>query len=219
MAIQFDLSSTSVQKEIFGLLKKGVIYYVWLGTPCNSWSRARRWDGRGPGPLRDDYEYLMGLPNLSQKDQDKVLLGNRLMRFTATVFRICMKMGIPVALENPHTSRLWLAPPIKHLLAHKLMDYGYTDYCQDGQPFRKRTRLMWFGVQLRPALKQCTGARGICSRTGASHEQLAGSIGGKFRTLLAQPYPHGLCRRLASSFQQVIFARIFEPWWKLFQGL
>ena len=215
---QFDLSSSYVQKEILGLLKRGIVVFVWLGTPCNSWSRARRWDGRGPGPLRDDHEFLMGLPNLSPVDQGKVHLGNRLMRFTAKVFRVCMEMGIPVTLENPHSSRLWLAPPIKHLLAHKQVEHGYTDYCQDHQPFRKRTRLMWSAIQLRSSLKQCTGARGLCSRTGASHEQLSGSVNGKFRTLLAQPYPHGLCRRLASAFQQVIFARIFEPWWKLFQG-
>ena len=39
------------------------VKYVWMGTPCHSWSRARRWDGRGPGPLRDDHQFLMGYPD------------------------------------------------------------------------------------------------------------------------------------------------------------
>ena len=81
----FDLSSHHIQQENFRLLQTHQVKYVWLGTPCNSWSRARRWDGRGPGPLRDDGSFLMGLPNLSHADQRKVQLGNN-MRFSAKIF-------------------------------------------------------------------------------------------------------------------------------------
>ena len=131
---QFDLSVRKHQQEIIKLLFSKRIVYVWLGTPCNSWSRARRWDGKGPGPLRDDHDYIYGLPGLSHLDSDKVRLGNNLMRFSAKVFRICLDLGIPVALENPYTSRLWLAPPMKHLLQHKLTDFCYTDFCQAARP-------------------------------------------------------------------------------------
>ena len=71
---QFDLNSHRIQQEIINLLKSHQVKFIWMGTPCNSWSRARKWDGRGPGPLRDDHEGLMGLPNLSDKDQHKVKL-------------------------------------------------------------------------------------------------------------------------------------------------
>ena len=215
---QFDLTLPRYQRHIINLLLSGQVAYVWLGTPCTSWSRARRWDGNGPGPLRDDHEFLLGLPGLSHKDQLKVSQGNVLMRFTAKVFRICLKYNIPVALENPHTSRLWLTSPIKHLLYHKQTEWGFTDFCQDGMPFRKRTRLLWANVDLRSALRPCQGPRGVCSRTHERHQQLVGSRGGQFLTLLAQPYPHGLCRRLAVAFEHAVMQRVATRFQSLFEA-
>ena len=205
---QFDMTLPRYQRHIIEMIRSGRVGFVWLGTPCNSWSRARRNDGRGPGPLRDDHQYLLGLPHLSEKDQLKVRVGNTLMRFTAKIFRMCLEFNIPVALENPHTSRLWLTPSIQYLLRHRHTEHAYTDFCQDGMPFRKRTRLLWANVDLRPALRPCTGARGFCSRTHERHQQLAGSQGGQFLTLLAQPYPHALCRRLALCFEQAVMERL-----------
>lgn len=217
---QFDLTKPKIQKEIIKLIKSGVVQYVWLGTPCNSWSRARRNDGRGPGPLRDDTTGLMGLPNLSEKDNSKVAIGNSLMKFSAQVFRLCVLLHIPVALENPHTSRLWLTPQLRHLMTHKYCEWGYTDFCQDGTSWRKRTRILWAHVELRQALKHCAGKNGICSRSHQRHEQLMGSANGQFKTLLAQPYPHRLCQRLASQFAFSVMAKLSAPWWKLFsEGL
>lgn len=216
---QFDLTKPSIQKELIKLLVSGRVAYVWLGTPCSSWSRARRWDGRGPGPLRDDDCFLMGYHNLSVKDAERVRVGNILMAFSAKIFRICMKLKIPITLENPHTSRLWLARPIQHLLHHRLCDHGFTDFCQDGKPFRKRTRLLWCNVDLRHCLRHCCGRRGLCCRTGVRHQQLQGTEEGQFRTLLAQPYPPSLCQRLAIAFQHALMAPTAAKLWKRFQGL
>ena len=113
------ISPRGVSRYILKLLRSGKIAYVWLGTPCNRWSRSRRNDGRGPGPLRDDREFLMGLPNLNDKATAKVHLVNILRRFSAKVFPTCLSYNIPVALENHHTSRIWLAKSIQHLLHHK----------------------------------------------------------------------------------------------------
>eukprot|EP00973_Karenia_brevis_P014677 2002158-Karenia_brevis.AAC.1 len=55
-----------------GRYKPSGVVGVSIGLLCKSWSGARRNDGRGPGPLRDDGEFLMGLPNLSKTDQEKV---------------------------------------------------------------------------------------------------------------------------------------------------
>ena len=129
---QFDLTKPKIQKEIIKLIRSGVVQYVWLGTPCNSWSRARRNDGRGPGPLRDDTTGLMGLPNLSEKDNLKVAIGNSLMKFSAQVFRLCVLLHIPVALENPHTSRLWLTPQLRHLMTHKYCEWASQIFAKMG---------------------------------------------------------------------------------------
>ncbi len=128
---QFDLCRQSVQKEITDLIRSGVVRYVWLGTPCNSWSRARRNDGKGPGPLRDDDQFILGFSSCTPVDAEKIKIGNQLMYFSARIFRLCLQLQIPVILENPHTSRLWLAPPIKHLLTHRRVESGWTDFCQD----------------------------------------------------------------------------------------
>lgn len=215
---QFDLTSPKIQKQLLKLVASGQVAYVWLGTPCNSWSRARRNDGKGPGPLRDDGMYLMGFLDLPPHDLEKIRVGNVLMKFSAKMFRCCLRHNVPIALENPHTSRLWLAPPIKHLLLHKATSDGYTDFCMDGKPFRKRTRLMWANVDLSLALRHCASCKGVCSRTLERHEQLQGSVGGQFRTLLAQPYPHRLCQRLASAFHAAVMYRASEPLWELIQG-
>ncbi len=130
------------QAELLKMIRSNEMCSVWLGTPCNPWSRARRNDGRGPGLLAgmmDDAGGFMGLPHLSEKDQQKVAVGNILMKFSARILRLCVELHIPVAFENPHTSRLWLTPQLRHLMSHKYCEWGYTDFCQDRTPWRKRT--------------------------------------------------------------------------------
>ena len=39
----------------------GKVRFCWLGMPCTSFTRARKNDGLGPGPIRSD-EYVAGLP-------------------------------------------------------------------------------------------------------------------------------------------------------------
>ena len=52
------------------LIDRGVISFIHFGTPCSSFSVARKNDG-GPPPLRDAV-HLWGLPGLSPKDHEKV---------------------------------------------------------------------------------------------------------------------------------------------------
>ena len=65
----FDLLKRSNVEQLIDRIKANKIAFVHIGLPCQSWSRARRADGRGPPPLRDDGQFLMGLPDLSPKDQ------------------------------------------------------------------------------------------------------------------------------------------------------
>eukprot|EP00972_Heterocapsa_arctica_P092872 13698219-Heterocapsa_arctica.AAC.1 len=75
---------------------------------------ARRYDGRGPCPLRDAV-HIMGLPNLSSGDKLKVLIGNKLMRAFVSLMLLCISLNFPCAIANPHNSRLWLSPPMAYL--------------------------------------------------------------------------------------------------------
>ena len=49
----FDLTHRKNQRQLIQFILRNRVDFIWLGTPCNSWSRARRNDRRGPGPLRD----------------------------------------------------------------------------------------------------------------------------------------------------------------------
>ena len=99
----FDLSKKHLRALVAGWIKSGLICAVWLGTPCSSWTMARR--GKpggvgGPPPLRSR-EHFMGLPGLSDKDNDRVALGNCLMQFSSYMLRLCHAGGIFAVMENP----------------------------------------------------------------------------------------------------------------------
>eukprot|EP00974_Lingulodinium_polyedra_P114884 11126471-Lingulodinium_polyedra.AAC.1 len=48
-----DVLSPNVYHKLCGLLRSRGIHFLWMGVPCETWSRARR-PGRGPPPLRSD---------------------------------------------------------------------------------------------------------------------------------------------------------------------
>ena len=134
---QFDLLKRQNVEDIIDRICKGKIAYVHVGLPCQSWSRARRSDGRGPGPLRDDGQFLMGLPNLNNKDREKVRQGNRLLHHTVRILRACIAHDVLWTLENPMTSRVWKTRAAKLLSKHAV--FHGADFCQYNQPWRKAT--------------------------------------------------------------------------------
>ena len=112
-----DLLDTRVLSSILRFMRKhsGIIDLIWLGTPCTSWSRARRWDG-GPRPLRDDDIHLMGFQNLLEHDAKKVHEGNQFLSVSCQVLNLATELGIRWALENPLTSRIWLTAKLKRFM-------------------------------------------------------------------------------------------------------
>ena len=62
-----DVFRRAAENLIIGWLRSKVVQRVWLGTPCSSWSRARRGPpGSGWRTMRDSSN-LMGLPNLTDR--------------------------------------------------------------------------------------------------------------------------------------------------------
>ena len=198
-----DLTKVSILNSILDRIRQNKIAYVHIGLPCSTWSRARRWDGKGPGPLRDDSNFLMGMPyaTLSPADQQKLKIGNRLFFHAMRIIRLCNKVGVPWTLENPMTSRVWLTRQIKQLASKSA--FWRADFCQYGQPWRKATFfLASLGFQLN--FRQCTGKHGICSRTGQAHTPLQGTdSSGQFMTKIAEPYPFQLAKQLALAFKKL----------------
>ena len=91
---EYDLLDPGTRQYIVGLIQRGQILCVWLGTPCSAFSIARR-----------------GVQNL-EAAREKDLLGAQHAWFSSEVIRNCLKSNVAFVLENPFTSRLWGFEPV-----------------------------------------------------------------------------------------------------------
>ena len=186
-----DLCNVSHQNIILGWIKSKVVAGVWIGTPCNSWSRARH-DLDGGGPRDKDHMY--GKPNLSLADAQRVKFGNTTLRFSIKVIRTSDHCGIPTVLENPASSMIWQVSALQRLKGSPVL----LDYCQFGMRWRKRTRFQTWNIDP-PENRLCKGHRGICSRTNRPHIILKGydKVSKQNWTHIAEPYPKRVCSLFA----------------------
>ena len=167
--------------------------------PCCTWSRARRapkWSSF-PSPLRSA-AYLMGLPDLGDKDQQKVALHNMLFRRTIQWAKLSIRNGCSGYIENPYPSMLWLTKQVKSLcrMGATFVDF---EFCQYGRNVRKRTKLLAWGPAFDGLeLRICEGKQGVCSRTHRKHITLTGVANGRFLSSLAQVYSREFTDAVAS---------------------
>lgn len=181
---------------------------IWLGITCASFSLARRGkpDYSGwPPPLRSsDSVGIWGLPNLNARDRERVRLGNRLAQRAAAIIRLCVAAKIPVFLENPANSRLWIFPPISNLICHA-SQISVFHQCQYDSPYKKPTKLVMWNFTSQPLALQCTGSS-ACSRTRLPHEQLSGidPVTKEFRTAQASAYPWRFAEIFANEMRGLV---------------
>ncbi|CAK0883435.1 unnamed protein product [Prorocentrum cordatum] len=204
---EYDLLSPQKRGLIRSWVRSGLVIGIHIGTPCNTWSRARDIPP-GPMPLRSD-AFPLGLPDLSVKDQAKVDAGNVFMIFSAGLMHEAIRANIPASNENPQTSRLWLAPPFVRLLRSSAVTFTVTHFCQWGAPLRKATAFATVNLDMsRIGRALCKSSkRGICSRTGLPHAQLHGKdVERVFKTKLAEAYPQRLCNALAQAYSNAVIS-------------
>ena len=89
-----DLMCRRARRRIHRLLRSGRCLGALAGLPCNGFSITRKFDGKGPPPLRTMLD-VVGRPGLSAKDRAKVLLGNTLFAISIDIFEICREFRIP----------------------------------------------------------------------------------------------------------------------------
>lgn len=187
-----------LQHKLLHWVQGGYVQFIWLGIPCTSFTRARKDDGLGPGPLRSD-EFVSGLPWLSPNDLRKVREGNELLRISLRLLHACELARVPYALENPASSFIWDMPGMKTFLSKFSVTQVFLDYCQYGEPWKKPTSVIGNFWDLRPLQRRCTTVNRVCSRTQRPHTPLSGrDSSGCFWTLRAQPYPRSFCEVVAS---------------------
>ena len=177
----------------------GCISGIFLGPPCSSWSIARHGPpGSSWGPIRSK-THIYGIPNLRCEDKIKVAYGNETMRKCAQILNTAAHIGkIPTAIEQPSSSLLFSAPPIKRLLPSGHLNTF--DMCGYGARWRKRTRIYSWGCSsplARVAL--CQGKKGLSSFSSKKHIELTGKdpASNCFWTSIAQSYPQKLAFDIA----------------------
>ena len=144
---------------------------VWLGTPCTAWSEARR--------------------------SETTPTSRRCAAFTARVLERCAVLGLHVVLENPATSKLFSAGPIRRALSRfgtggRFIEF---DMCGFGAAWRKRTKV-WTTLEY----AGCLARR--CPDPSTTHAVLAGSVylsgvRWRWRSKFASSYPRQLCLSVA----------------------
>ena len=159
----------------------------------------------------------MGLPQRlwqkpwSDNDHRALETGNSTMKSALNLAKICLRCGVPFALENPATSIVWQTPEVKWLLARPGVEYVTVDFCFWKTPWRKRTGIIFGNCDSADLLSlsrcKCSGV-GVRLFTKKKHIQLTGSDNhGVPLTKRAEPYPPGFASRLAHILLHQVYAR------------
>jgi hypothetical protein len=218
---EFDLTSPIVYSELKGWISAGLVWGVLAGTPCETFSRARRAPPHSafPGPLRSN-EFPRGLKELDGKELRKVSLSNLISDRAATLIELARSRGLVGGEENPATSILWQTRARQAMITRpSVVDY-VVDHCAHGTPYRARTRFRLFNCGDVPRLtaSRCSG-RGICSYSRMHHVSLTGTAsGGGWATKVKAAYPVGLCNILAKAFVQSADNTFQARIWAIFNG-
>lgn len=197
--VAFDVVDVDRWEFFMQLVWLGAIFFAHFGTPCNTYSSARKDDG-GPPPLRSS-DFPLGLPELSEEDSCLTFLGNLFMFRTCEACHAIYVLGGDFSVENPLLSLIWSTPQmllLKEFCRALVVDL---DQCMFGAPSMKPTRLLVTHCSFLPISCKCQG--------GHRHVRLKGKVWSQqfkkwvFRTKLAQEYPWQLCQAMADAIVQL----------------
>ena len=196
----FDVVDLDQWQFFMQLIFFGCIFFAHFGTPCNSYSGARKDDG-GPSPLRS-LEFPDGLPALSDQNACIVFMGNLFNERTCEACIAIVTVGGDFSIENPLGSLIWETPSMRQLIWNARAGWVDLDQCAFGAPSRKPTRLILSNQRMQRSLhKTCPGNH--------VHEVLKGKVYSEqfkkvvYRTKLAQEYPWKLCQTMAKDIQDL----------------
>ena len=178
--LKVNVLSKRVLRFLLRRIRSGAVAGIWMGTPCSSFSLARRGRGGSPGgPLRLIGKYILGHPKALRrpKDRKKIKLGNKCASYSARYAKAAHNAGIPWGLENPSGSRIWHHPAIANLGAMGSVERRVSHMCAYGCPWKKPTAVLCGHCRGAGLQKQCHGCQKHVILQGAN------------KTALAQVYP------------------------------
>ena len=207
--IIFDLTwGNLLQPSTFELFAKAmherVLSGFLSGPPCETWSRARTANDKGPRVLRSR-DRLQGCPYLTRRETEQVCIGNQLLGVTLRLFLVGLLIGALAILEHPACPNDDLSlPAIWHLnVIRCLMRFPG---CVKLRIFQglygglspKATDLLFANCGTHEEIKSH-----FCSAR-TTPMPVGGRIGRgadrKWRTAVLKKYPNGLCRAFATLF-------------------
>ena len=199
---EFDLTQLPTIRRLQADARAGELLGCMIAITCRSWSTARN----RTNVLRSKTEpWGLSQPYRpwSEKDPERLAEGNLQLTRILPLLRTLVECGIPFAFENPHSSLVWYTPEIQAIAQHKDASFVVVDQCAWRRPWRKRTRLLCFGLDSADveylSSFRCLGKQ-RCTYTGQRHVQLTGSDPhGVPWTARAQEFPKGLARFLADA--------------------
>ena len=130
------------------------------------------------------------LPNLSEKDQARVIIANDLFAYSCALFQRVSRRGILTTMENPSTSYFWLTDWFER--SKRSTNLVYTDFqvCMYGGTRPKWTRFVGNFTELTQLDARCDNSH--------KHEPWRFAIGPDgqrvWATSLESKYPKQLCR-------------------------
>ena len=150
-----DILDPSLLSKLMSWLRSGVIRLVHFGTPCTTFSRARRDDG-GPPPIRSP-EYLNGIPGIPADDQARVDMGTEFLDITVRLAALASEFDAAWTIENPLSSMMWLMPQTIELQACLAAARVELHMCAYGALSMKPTMILCSGKHFLHLDKRCPG--------------------------------------------------------------
>ena len=129
-----DLANARNQRMWIRFARAGLIAGVFSGPPCESWSRARLRGGvagfslgdGGPRGIRTEEE-TSGLNTVKVKEARQLLLANRLLLFTISLFLVLLPQRKFMVMEHPSCPeeghQLWMASVWKMYIIRCLVEH------------------------------------------------------------------------------------------------
>ena len=187
-----NLLEPAVQGNILDLIHLRSFQSIGLAPLCTSFSTAVTPPIRSP-------EYLEGVPWASANQQLSLDQGNRHCQFCTKVLKAATRCGCVFWMENPDNSWLWRQVGLESFIRKAGLSYWRYDACRFSAPWRKRTKVL-LNTDLQNTKDLCQG--------GHEHIVLRGrcKAAGQNWTRVAQVYPLGVCKKLASSVIRAVYA-------------
>eukprot|EP00435_Cladocopium_sp_Y103_P038687 s964_g10.t1 len=183
-----DLLAPVLREKLRRMIALGCFKTMGAAPICSSFSVAVT------PPVRS-CRYPRGIPGLRRSMQQKVKDGNSHSDFVRDAVDDCELHALAYFVENPDCSWWWRQRRWRRWRSSSSSSLFRCCFCRFGTPWRKATR---FATNTR-----LSGCRMMCT-CKQQHQRLRG--GHPTRkipwTLVAQPYPRGLCRLLAVALCQ-----------------